>query len=104
MKIKVYQIDREKNEQIAHYKMFSSMRLLKSMGLEFDPNDYKVVFDGELNVTDAEDVYRLLNIGQKPQGYKGHSLSTSDVVVMNGKALFCDSFGFIDVTDKWGNK
>ena len=104
-KVIVYQIDG--NVENAHYKMFAPMRLLKSMGLGFNPNDYKVVFNGDMSVEDAEDVYRALNIGCKPQGYNGHSLSTSDVVYMDGKYLFCDSFGFTDVTNKWnvgGNK
>ena len=92
------------NAENAHYKMFSSMRMLQSMGLQFNPNDYKVVFSGEMDVETAEDVYSVCNIGRKPNGYNGHSLSVSDIVAMDGKVFFCDSYGFKDVTDMWTNR
>ena len=97
--IEIYQIDCKKGEN-AHYKLFTSMRMLQSMGLQFSKNDYKVVYSGQMDVEDVEDVYMRLQF-VKPNGYKGHSLSVSDVVFMDGKALFCDSYGFKDVTDMW---
>ena len=100
--IKVLQIDTKVEN--ANYKLFSSLSMLKAMGLKLDKNDYKVVFDGQMDVKDAEDVYTLCNIGQKPNGYKGHSLSVSDIVLIDGKYMFCDSFGFKDVTDMWANQ
>ena len=87
----------------AHYKMFSSMRMLQSMGLQFNPNDYEVVYSGQMDVEDAEDVYMRLQ-WTKPNGYNGHSLSVSDIVAMDGKVLFCDSVGFKDITDMWTNR
>ena len=98
--VKILQI---KESAETHYKMFTPLKRLERLGLQFNPNDYKVVFSGEMDVDNAEDVYMRLQF-TKPEGYKGHSLSVSDIVVMDGKYLFCDSFGFIDVTDKWGNK
>ena len=76
-----------------------SISRLERMGLSVNLNDYKVVFKGTMEVDDAEDVYMRLQF-TKPQGYKGHSLSVSDIVLMDGKYLFCDSFGFKDVTNK----
>lgn len=84
----------------AHYKMFSSLSMLERLGLQFNKNDYKVVFKGTMEVDDAEDVYMRLQFA-KPEGYKGHSLSVSDIVYMDGKYMFCDSFGFVDVSDKF---
>jgi hypothetical protein len=49
-----------------------------------------------MDVEDAEDVFMALQ-GKKPEGYKGHSLSVSDIVKMDGKLLFCDSWGFTKV-------
>lgn len=66
---------------------------------DFDPSIYTEVYSGTMDVEDAEDVYMRLQ-WTKPQGYKGHSLSVSDLVQMDGKTYFCDSFGFKDVTDK----
>ena len=100
--IKVLQINTKVKN--ANYKLFSSLSMLKAMNLKLDKNDYKVVFDGQMNVEDAEDVYTFCNIGQKPNGYKGHSLSVSDIVLIDGKYMFCDSFGFKDVTDMWANQ
>lgn len=96
--VTILQID-SKSEN-AHYKMFSSLSMLKALSLQFNKNDYKVVFNGTMDVDDAEDVYRRLQ-GTKPNGYKGHSLSVSDIVYMDGKYMFCDLFGFVDVSDKF---
>ena len=48
---------------------------------------------------DLEDIFVLLNT-TRPEGFKGHSLSVSDIVVLKatdtGKesAFYVDSFGF----------
>ena len=89
------------NVENANYKMFAPLERLERLGLQFNKNDYKVVYSGQMDVEDAEDVYMRCNIGQKPNGYKGHSLSVSDIVYIDGKYLFCDSVGFKDVTDMW---
>lgn len=89
------------NVENANYKMFAPLARLERLGLQFNKNDYKVVYNGKLNVEDAEDVYTFCNIGQKPNGYKGHSLSVSDIVYMDGKYFYCDSYGFVDVSDKF---
>ena len=96
--IKVLQIDSKKEN--AHFRMFESLESLQRHKLNFNFNYYKIVYDGMMdNVENPEDVYKQLQF-TKPKGYKGHSLSVSDIVVMDGKFLFCNSFGFVDVTDK----
>jgi hypothetical protein len=67
--------------------------------MDFDPSIYLCVFEGLLAVNDLEEVYMALQ-GTKPQGYKGHSLSVSDLVEIDGKIYYCDSYGFKDVTKK----
>lgn len=54
---------------------------------------YKTVFSGELPVSNLEAIYMLLNTS-RPDGYEGHSLSVSDIIVVDGKTYFVDSFGF----------
>lgn len=98
--VTIFQINVNNNEQNA-MRLFSSLSMLKRMGMNFDSSVYKVVYEGTMDVEDAEDVYTLCNIGQKPNGYKGHSLSVSDIVLMDGKYMFCDSVGFVDVSDKF---
>ena len=48
--------------------------------------------EGSVAVT-LEDIYRKFNI-DRPEDFKGHSLSVSDVVVLMDKAYYVDSSGF----------
>ena len=92
MKIKIYQITHDR-------------RLLKFMRLDFvkrhggvDPSEYELVFAGEVDARDLEDVYVIFNdYAKMPAGYRGHSLSVSDVVVTEDGAYFCDSWGFVEL-------
>ena len=89
MRVRVYQIkDTESNRKY----MFASLRLLEEMGLKIEENNYSIVFNGDMDVEDPEDVYMALQ--DAGEWYKGRSLSISDIVVMGGKAYYCDSFGF----------
>ena len=40
-----------------------------------------------------EEIFRVFNI-EKPADFKGHSLSISDVVVLDGMAYYVDVYGF----------
>ncbi len=80
MKVKVYQIADE-----------TDSRDLKFMNHEFTekhggviPSDYKCVFDGYMKGHDLEDIYAQLNDGRRPGTFRGHSLSVSDVVEIEG--------------------
>ena len=57
---------------------------------------YKTVFSGELPIKDLEDVFTILNTS-RPEGFTGHSLSVSDIVVVNGTTYFVNSFGFKEI-------
>ena len=65
---------------------------------KIDSRIYDRVFEGEVDCKDLEDVYRKFNL-EHPEGYKGRSLSVSDIVEIvdeNGDSTFhfCDSIGF----------
>ena len=68
---------------------------------KFSPSrrDYIKVYEADLGEMDLEDIFVLLNT-TRPEGFKGHSLSVSDIVVLKatdtGKesAFYVDSFGF----------
>lgn len=71
---------------------------------EFSLDDYKLVGEGmvlgngnvEGDYTD-EDVLEDLFIAfneNKPMHFKGRSLSVSDVVSLDGRAYYCESFGW----------
>ncbi len=40
----------------------------------------------------------------RPEDFNGHSLSVSDIIVMNNEANYVDSYGFVDVSDKFLGK
>ena len=57
------------------------------------------MFDGKLKVNEPDDVFTLFNIGMKPNGYKGRSMSVSDIVEFEyGGELsifyYCEPAGF----------
>lgn len=67
---------------------------------------YKMVYDDSIRVNNEETDYHLLNrlyekfnIDQ-PFDFRGHSLSISDLVVINGKGYYCQSFGWKEVNVK----
>ena len=67
---------------------------------EPDPENYEVVYDGEVGTNDLEALYEKFNIDHPP-GYKGHSLSISDVVELydaSGSSFhYVDRFGFKEI-------
>ena len=77
---------------------------LQAAGLTVDRKNYALVYTAPLDgKTTLEDIYRTFNADDRPAGFRGHSLSVSDVVVINrgGKeeAHYCDSIGFTPVPE-----
>ena len=80
-----------------NYK-FMNMRFLESQGMQIKKEDYELVYVGELSGTmSLEDIFERFNMDH-PKGFRGHSLSVSDVVVLNDgenvTAHFIDSISF----------
>ena len=77
---------------------------LQAAGLTVDRKNYELVYtaplDGKITL---ENIYRTFNTDDRPADFRGHSLSVSDVVVINrgGKeeAHYCDSIGFTPVPE-----
>lgn len=91
MKVKVYQIGRDRDNR---GMMFVDYARTVALG-GVDPDEYECTFNGDLNVKDLEDVYSTFNISSLvPKGYHGRSLSVSDVVVTPDGAFFVDRIGF----------
>jgi len=87
MKIKVYQADINWNNKFRDYEF------IRAHG-GIDEDQYKCVFDGELDAYSLNDVYLVLNM-RHPEGYNGHSLSVSDIVKVEGEGTyFVDFIGF----------
>lgn len=60
---------------------------------EPDPDNYRMVYDGEVDTNHLEELFAKFNLGH-PQGYEGHSLSMSDVVELYDAS--CSSFYYVD--------
>ena len=82
---------------------FEAYESLQEAGLAVDRQNYDLIYTAPLDgKTTLEDIYRTFNL-DRPTDFTGHSLSVSDVVVLNrsGKeeAHYCDSFGFTPVPE-----
>ena len=80
-------------------RSFESYDSLERQGLQPDINFYDTMYTGPITTQSAntdiicENLFVKFNT-DRPENFKGHSLSVSDVVVLDKKAYFVDSFGF----------
>ena len=82
---------------------FEAYESLQEAGLAVDRQNYDLIYTAPLDSkTTLEDIYRTFNL-DRPADFTGHSLSVSDVVVLNSsgkeEAHYCDSFGFTPVPE-----
>ena len=97
MDITIYQINMGRDHNRIAFEGLDLLKLYQGSD-KIDSRIYDRVFEGEVDCKDLEDVYRKFNL-EHPEGYKGRSLSVSDVVEIvdeNGDSTFhfCDSIGF----------
>lgn len=102
MRIKVYQVESNLDSKGVKFCSYYSALKLASV---IDSSIYECVFDGNLEASNLEDIFEALN-GEHPIGYRGHSLSVSDVVEVLEKTdtvdvgyYYCDSIGFKELSD-----
>ena len=86
-----------------HDYRFMNLDFVKRHGMEVNCADYELVYTAPLTENDTlEAIYERFNI-QRPADFTGHSLSVSDVVVLNDgstvKAYYVDSIGFAELPD-----
>lgn len=90
--IKILQIKKDAPDR--RYKIFEPYRrVVKTFG-KVDLTDYEQVYEGKFeDDTTLEDIYYVFNM-VRPEGFTGHSLSTSDIIIDNGIVYYVDSVGF----------
>lgn len=95
----IYQL-KKSDENI--YIRFESLERLAELGKKPDFSNYDKIYEGDISTINArgdtvgdklEAVFVKFNL-DRPEDFKGHSLSVSDVVVMNDKAYYVDTVGF----------
>lgn len=84
---------------------FRPLEEIQGKGLAVDPANYEKIYTAPLTPgTTLEGIFEKFNI-DRPEDFKGHSLSVSDVVVLhqNGKdtAHYTDSIGFVDISQNF---
>lgn len=95
MRFSIYQL----NEKAPRMFSFNEYEKIQS-SISIAELPYDKVYDAEL----TEDIFRIFNIDH-PDDFKGHSLSVSDIVVLeqSGKktAYYVEPIGFRDITNEF---
>lgn len=90
MKVKLFQIAPEKDR---NNLMFMNYEFTMEHG-GICESTYELVFDGNLDVKRLDNIFYIFNC-ELPVGYRGRSMSVSDVVWAEGLGtFFCDSVGY----------
>lgn len=103
-----YTIYQLKDNEEQHMLRFTSLNMLKNGMEDIKASNYDKVYKGEIEPVNmynsdkmlsiCENLFRIFNTKEMPKDFTGHSLSVSDIIVLeyNGeeKAYYCDSFGF----------
>ncbi len=94
----IYQLKGGPKTRDYRYEAYDS---LQEAGLAVDRQNYNLIYTAPLDSkTTLEDIFRTFNLN-RPADFTGHSLSVSDIVVLNRggntKAYYCESAGFVDV-------
>ena len=98
MKYTVYQINTERDKNRLLFMNYE--RTMRDVG-KIDMEIYDKVYEGEIQRPEEEpewaleDIYVELNRHRdRHPDFRGHSISVSDVVELNGVRWFCDSMGW----------
>ena len=88
MNVRIYQINMKRDTNNVAFMNYESLPKFQGSS-EIDSSLYDKVFEGEVNCFTLEKLYEIFNL-EHPAGYKGRSMSVSDVVEIidgnNGKS------------------
>ena len=94
---KLYQL---KEGEEYHGIRFESLDRNRLHGNQLNEEDYTLMYEGNLSTYSGKTVEEKLEVLfeefniNKPANFMGHSMSVSDVVIVNDNAYYCDSVGF----------
>lgn len=86
----------------ARYITFSGLDFVREMGIALTADLYNKVYSGEVEAAESveatlDNLFTKFNIGRKPEDFRGHSLSVSDIIELDGKLYYVDSYGFEEI-------
>ena len=87
MRLKIYQIDVDKDADHVKYTPLSDQKTI-------DSSIYRKTFDAEVDVNGLEDAFAFFNNADPHPLFYGHAMSVSDVVVTDEGSFYCDIRGF----------
>ena len=96
MNVTLYQIIPELDND---HLMFRNLQaILQASNHQVPTELYETVFSGELEVQSLQDIFTIFNIAH-PEGYRGRSMSVSDVVEIPASTgendfYFCEPIGY----------
>lgn len=99
MKYQIYQL---KPNRIAQLGFRSLAETSHSVDVD---HHYHLVYEDELDIESdnlfvaLEELFRIFNIDH-PADFRGHSLSVSDIVKLDNKYYFCQSFGWEEIENE----
>ena len=79
------------------YMKFIGYEMLVEKFGEPEPENYRMVYDGEIETNEMERIFEKFNGEQEVPGYMGHSLSVSDVIELYDEGS--SEFYYVDYTD-----
>ena len=92
MPIQIFQIN---NIRECNYAFRSYEEALRD---GFNPKDYSKVYDGYVDDTASlDDIFMIFNI-QRPEDFRGHSLSVSDIIMTPDGTYYVDDIGFSPIS------
>lgn len=100
MKYIILQLDTDNPNVLRDHRLFESWDILnKTCG--FSKLCYKKVYEGEVQeeqdlLHTLDSLFRTFNLNH-PDDFRGHSMSVSDVVVLDGVNYYCDSYGWVNI-------
>lgn len=103
MKYTILQLDIDNLNVLRDHKLFESWDILnKTAG--FNIHQYKKVYEGDVDETAGKEqqisvldyLFMKFNLNH-PDDFKGHSLSVSDVVILDGVKYYCDNYGWVNI-------
>ena len=78
MEIKIYQINMERDTDRVAFESLENLQAFHGSA-QVDSSIYDKVYEGNVDCSGLEDVFQMFNLDH-PEGYRGRSLSVSDVV------------------------
>jgi len=102
MKYTILQLDTNNLNVLRDHKLFESWDILnKTAG--FNIHQYKKVYEGEVEdqgsiLKTLDHLFEKFNL-YHPEDFRGHSLSVSDVINLDGVDYYCDSCAWVNIKE-----